>query len=84
MRMSRLVPLLSGGRPEVPGEPQVVVLAVEQAAGQRVVLSHQLAAVGGGLAGADHRGRVVAGELFGEGGRIGVPALADCLGVASR
>ena len=26
------------GNPEVPGEPQVVVLAVQQAAGQRVVL----------------------------------------------
>ena len=77
--MSRSVPLLSGGGPEVPGESQVVVLAVEQAAGQRVVLSHQLAAAGGGLAGTDHRGRVVAGDLLGEGGRIGGLALADCL-----
>src|ERR1019366_2072378 len=43
----------------VSGESQVVVLAVEQAAGQGVLLFHQLPGAGGGLAGPDQgRGAV--------------------------
>ena len=50
--------------PPVTGEPQVVVLAVEHAASQRVVLSHKRAGAGRGLAGADQRrGPVPAGLL---------------------
>jgi hypothetical protein len=53
MRMSRSHPLLSRWHPEVAGEPQVVVLAGQEAAGQRVVLAHQLAAAGLRLGGAN-------------------------------
>jgi hypothetical protein len=40
-----------GWRQEVPGEPRTVVLAVEQAVGQRMMLSHQYAEAGGCLTG---------------------------------
>ena len=58
------------GYPEVEGEPEVVVLTAEQAAGQGVVHSHHLAATGGGLAGTDQRRGAVAGDLLGEGGEV--------------
>jgi len=45
-------------------------LTAEQAAGQGVVLSHHLAATGGGLAGTDQRRGAVAGDLLGEGGEV--------------
>jgi hypothetical protein len=66
---------------EVPGEPQVVVLAVEQAAGQRVVLFHQRPGAGSGLAGPGPGGGAVQVDLGGQRGRVhGVAALADRLG----
>jgi len=56
--------IVISGHPEATSKPQVVVLAVEQPAGQRKVLSHQLAAAGGGLADPDQRGGTIAGDLL--------------------
>ena len=70
MRMSRSEPLLSGGYSPVGGEAQVVVLPVEQAAGQRVVLAHHLVRPRRGLGEADLGGRAVELDL-GRPGRRG-------------
>jgi hypothetical protein len=64
--------------PEVAGERQVVVLAVQEAAGQGVVLAHQLAVAGGGLPGPDQGGGAVCISPGGEGcGASASPALGD-------
>ena len=80
MRMSRSEPLLSGDAP-VGGEAEVVVLAVEHSAGERVVLFHRRGAAGGGLGEADLRGRAVALDLLAQRLRVdGVGAGSEGVG----
>ena len=72
--------------PRVTGEPQVVVLAVDQTPGQGVVFAHQLAAPGtGGLHTEQRRAAVTVdrrGDRGGvealEGGSVGVGAGREC------
>jgi hypothetical protein len=61
------------------GEPEVVVLAVGQPPGQGVVLSHELACAGGGLAVPDQGGGAVGAELGGQGSRVRGAAVAGRL-----
>src|SRR5512142_247752 len=63
-------------RAEIRGKPQVIVLPVEQAAGQRVVLLHQRPGAGSGLAGPDQDGGAEQADLDGQRGRVhGAPSL---------
>src|SRR3954463_10947500 len=60
------------GHPRIDGEPQVVVLTVEQAPGQGVVLAHHLVLVGAGGLDAEQRRAAVAMDRVGESGRVDV------------
>ena len=62
MRMSRSAVIISG-YPPIGGEAEVVVLAVEQPAGERVVLAHQRGGPGSGLGQTDLGGRAVELDL---------------------
>jgi hypothetical protein len=61
-----LAAVVIGRHREVLGEPQVVVLAVEQAAGQRVMLARERAGAGPGLADPDQGGGTVAVAVGGQ------------------
>jgi hypothetical protein len=70
-----------GWYPPVGGEAEVVVLPVEQPAGERVVLAHHLAGPRRGLGEADLRGRAVERDVGVQDVRVeGVGAGGDRLG----
>src|SRR5215472_16834038 len=70
---------------EAPGEPQVIVLALQQAARQRVMLAAQRDGAVPGLADPGQSGGTVTGGPLGEGGRVyPIPAPGDRLCTSAR